>query len=327
MSSDDAAGLGSHTAETAGTHAVPLTRPRGTTVTDIETRTLEAPGATITYDVRGNLADTTPEAPVLLIVGSPMGADGFVTLASHFTDRPVVTYDPRGVSRSTRTDPSAPVTPDHHADDLRLVIEALGAGPVDVLASSGGAVNALALVTQHPEQVRTLVAHEPPSGPALPDRDAALAAVQAVSRSYQDKGFGAGMAHFIALTSWEGPFPDDFADQLAPDPGAFGFPTDDDGSRDDALLGQNLISCTHYEHDYDAVRGASTRVVVGAGVESEDTFTYRTSVAVAERLGTEPVIFPSHHGGFLGGEFGYAGEPDAFAVTLREVLSKNGDGR
>ncbi|GAA3219357.1 alpha/beta fold hydrolase [Oerskovia jenensis] len=289
-------------------------------MTDIETRTLEAPGATITYDVRGNLADATPEAPVLLIAGSPMGADGFVTLASHFTDRPVVTYDPRGVSRSTRTDPSAPVTPDHHADDLHLVIAALGAGPVDVLASSGGAVNALALVTNHPEQVRTLVAHEPPSGPALPDRDAALAAVQAVSRSYQDKGFGAGMAHFIALTSWEGPFPTDFADQPAPDPGAFGFPTEDDGSRDDALLGQNLISCTHYEHDYDALSRVSTRVVLAAGEESGEQMAARAARGVAKSIGTEAVAFPSGHGGFMGDEYGMPGDPDGFAAALRKVL-------
>jgi hypothetical protein len=42
---------------------------------------------------------------------------------------------------------------------------------------------------------------------------------------------------------------------------------------------------------------------------------------VAKRLGTEAVIFPSHHGGFLGPESGYAGEPEAFAATLREVLA------
>jgi len=31
-------------------------------------------------------------------------------------------------------------------------------------------------------------------------------------------------------------------------------------------------------------------------------------------------VFPSHHGGFLGGEFGQSGEPEAFAARLREVL-------
>ncbi|MGH2678471.1 MAG: alpha/beta fold hydrolase, partial [Actinomycetota bacterium] len=33
---------------------------------------------------------------------------------------------------------------------------------------------------------------------------------------------------------------------------------------------------------------------------------------------------PSHHGGFLGGEFGYRGDPDAFAATLRDVLAEDG---
>jgi hypothetical protein len=32
------------------------------------------------------------------------------------------------------------------------------------------------------------------------------------------------------------------------------------------------------------------------------------------------VIFPSHHGGFLGGEYGQTGAPDAFAAKLRQVL-------
>lgn len=290
-------------------------------MTDIETRTLEAPGATITYDVRGDLADATPEKPVLLLIGSPMGAEGFGTLASHFTDRPVVTYDPRGVSRSTRNDPAAPVTPDHHADDLHLLIAALGGGPVDIMASSGGAVNALALVAAHPEQVRTLVAHEPPSGPALPDREAALAAVQAVAKTYAERGFGAGMAHFIALTSWEGPFPDDFADHPAPDPAAFGFPADDDGSRDDALLGQNLVSSTHYEHDYDALSRASTRVVLATGQESGEQMAARAARGVAKNIGGEPVTFPSGHGGFLGDEYGMPGDPEGFASALHRVLA------
>ena len=73
-----------------------------------------------------------------------------------------MTYDPRGVERSVKADPASLSTPDQHADDIHRVIAALDAGPVDLFASSGGAVNALALVAKHPEQVRTLVAHEPP---------------------------------------------------------------------------------------------------------------------------------------------------------------------
>src|SRR5262249_59522911 len=89
-------------------------------------------------------------APPLLLIGSPMGAAGFGTLAGHFADRTVVTYDPRGVDRSPKSDPASESTPEEHGDDLHRVIEAIGGGPVDLFASSGGAVNALALVARHP---------------------------------------------------------------------------------------------------------------------------------------------------------------------------------
>jgi hypothetical protein len=87
------------------------------------------------------------------------------------------------------------------------------------------------------------------------------------------------------------------------------------------MLGQHIIWVTHYQHDFDALRAAPTRIVVAAGAESEGQMTYRGAVAVAERLGTAAVIFPSDHGGFLGGEYGQTGDPDAFAITLREVLA------
>ena len=210
-----------------------------TTMTEPTTHTLDVPGAVLTYDVRR--ADA-PTAPVLLLIGSPMGAGGFGTLAGHFTDRTVVTYDPRGVERSTKADPASPSTPEEHADDLHRIIAELDAGPVDLFASSGGAVNALALVARHPEQVRTLVAHEPPLASILPDRDGALAACRAVHETYERSGFGAGMAQFIVAVSHKGPFGPDYADQPAPDPAMFGMPTEDDGNRTDPLLGQNIIS-------------------------------------------------------------------------------------
>lgn len=290
-----------------------------TTTTEPTTKTLEVSGATLTYDVRRNAESTEPP---LLIIGSPMGAAGFVTLVGHFADRTVVTYDPRGVERSEKADPTTESTPDQHADDLHRVIQALDAGPVDLFASSGGAVNALALVAKHPEQVRTLIAHEPPLASILPDREGALAACRAVSETYQRSGSGAGMAHFIAVATHKGPMTVDFAQQPGPDPAMFGMPTEDDGSRNDALLAQNMITSTHYEPDFDALRSASTRIVLGAGEASEGEMANRGAHAVAERLGTKPVTFPSDHGGFLGGEYGQTGDPDAFAAKLRQVLTE-----
>jgi pimeloyl-ACP methyl ester carboxylesterase len=289
------------------------------TTTQITTHTLDVPGATLTYDVRRNETSTEP---ILLLIGEPMGAAGFASLAGHFSDRTVVTYDPRGSERSVKTDPASPTTRDDHADDVHRIIQAVGSGPVDLFASSGGAVNALALVAKYPQDVRTLVAHEPPLTDLLPDREAVLKASRAVHETYMRHGFGAGMARFITLSSHKGPFPDDWADNPPPDPATFGLPTEDDGSRDDQLLGQAPESgTTVYQPDFDTIRAASTRVVVAAGAESEGEITHRAAKAVAERLGMEAVIFPSHHGGFLGGEYGYAGDPDAFAEKLREVLT------
>jgi pimeloyl-ACP methyl ester carboxylesterase len=288
------------------------------TATVVETRTLDVPGAVVHYDVRRN--DSSSQ-PVLLIIGSPMGASGFGTLAEHFADRTVVTYDPRGAERSLRTDGAPESTPDEHADDLHRLISALDAGPVDLFASSGGAVNALALVGKHPEQVRTLVAHEPPASQELLDREAALAANVDIHETYERSGFGPAMAKFIALVSLEGPIPAGWVDRTAPDPAMFGLPTKDDGSRNDPLLGQNMISCSRYRNDFDALRAASTRIVVGVGTESRQMLAGRAAVAVAGRLGTTPISFPGGHDGFLGGEYGMTGDPDAFATTLRKVLT------
>ena len=284
------------------------------------TSTLDVPGATLTYDVRRNDASTEP---ILLVIGSPMGAAGFGTLAGHFADRTVVTYDPRGVERSEKTDPASPVTPGIHAGDLHRIIQAIGGGPVDLFATSGGAVNALALVSEHPEDVRTLVAHEPPLASVLADREHAMAATCAVHETYQRSGEGAGMAHFIAVVSHQGPFTADTAGQPGPDPAMFGMSAEDDGSRTDPLLGQNMITCTHYEPDFDALRSASTRIVMAVGEKSDGQMASRGALAVAERLGTGPVTFPGDHAGFLGGEYGQTGEPDAFAAKLREVLARS----
>jgi pimeloyl-ACP methyl ester carboxylesterase len=285
------------------------------TLTEATTRTLDVPGARLTYDVRQGTGSDIP----LFLIGSPMGAAGFVTLKGHFPDRTVITYDPRGAERSTKADPSTKSNPDQHGDDLHRIIQEVG-GPVDLFASSGGAVNAFALVAKHPEDIRILVAHEPPLASILPDSENAKAAVRAISDSYQRGGFGAGMAHFMAITGHRGPFPDDIASQPAPDPATFGMPAEDDGNRTDVMLAQNIIGTTHYEPDFDALRAASTRIVMGAGAESEGEMANRGAYAAAERLGTKVVSFPSHHGGFLGGEYGWPGEPDAFAGKLREVI-------
>lgn len=280
---------------------------------------LETAEVDIAYDVRGPLPTADGRAP-LFMIGQPMAAGGFATLASYFPDRTVVTYDPRGLGRSTRKDGRVDHVPTVQAADVHAVIEALGVGPVEMFASSGGAVTALALVAAYPNDVSTLVAHEPPLIPVLPDAPAAERARAGFSDAYEAKGSGAGMAAFIAMTSWQGEFTDDYFAQPAPDPAQFGMPNEDDGSRDDPLLSDRSWAVSSYRPEVDALAAAPTRIVIAVGEESLGTFTGRTSMATAELLGQEATVFPSHHGGFVGGESGYAGQPEAFARRLREVL-------
>ncbi len=286
-----------------------------------QTHTLETRGAVVTYDVRPGSSSSEPP---LLLIASPMGASGLASLAERFPDRTVVTYDPRGADRSRRTDGAAESTPEEHADDLSRLVDALGAGPVDVFATSGGAVNALVLVARHPEQVRTLVAHEPPAAQLLPDRESALAACRHVVETYRRAGHGAGMAEFIRLVMHQGPT-DGFTEQPAADPAAFGLPAEDDGSRDDVLLGQNLLTSASYEHDVEALRRSPVRIVAAVGVGSAGQLAHRGGLALADRLGTTAVAFPGDHGSFLDSGYGPPPDVDAVAERLREVLAGDRD--
>ncbi|HET7476122.1 MAG TPA: alpha/beta hydrolase [Dermatophilaceae bacterium] len=281
---------------------------------------LQTSDATLAYDVDGPLP-TADGRPPLFMIGQPMDSRGFETLASHFTDRTVVRYDPRGLHRSTRRDGRVDQRPEQQAQDVHEIIAAVGVAPVDMFASSGGAVTALALVAAHPDDVATLVAHEPPLVALLPDAELALAGERINQEAYQAKGSAYGMAGFIAYTSWQGQFTQGFLAGLPGDPAQFGLPATDDGSRDDPLLSGVASAITRYRPDVAAIRAAPTRVVIAAGEESEATVTWRTSVAMAELLTTPLTVFPSHHGGFLGGQLGYGGQPEAFAARLREVLA------
>jgi pimeloyl-ACP methyl ester carboxylesterase len=283
------------------------------------THILETSEAGIAYDLHGPLP-TADGRPPLFMIGQPMTAGGFTALAAQFPDRTVLTYDPRGLGRSTRSDGRVENSPDVQASDLHALIEALGAGPVEMFASSGGAATALALVAAYPDDVLTLVAHEPPLIPVLPDAAEAERARAGVRDAYEAGGSGAGMAAFMVMASWRGEYTDEFFAQPAPDPAGFGMPTEDDGSRDDPLLSDRSWAISSYRPDVDALTAAPTRVVIAVGEESEGTFTGRTSVATADLLGQAATVFPSHHGGFVGGDSPYSGQPENFGRKLRAVL-------
>ena len=287
--------------------------------------TVAVPGAVLSFTVIGDLADATPDSPPLVLAGSPMDSTGFGSLVAGLekegVGRVLVLTDPRNVGRSTREDDTAAVTPEQHADDLHTLVEALGVGPVDLFATSGAAVNSLFLVAAHPDDVRLLVAHEPPMAALLPDGAAIGKACDDLVAAYDASGIGPGMARFISLVMHRGQWT---GDESVPDPATFGLPTDDDGSRNDGLMANMRgEGCTRVP-DLDAVRDSSTTVLVGVGEESggpdDGEIAGRSAYAVARDLGVEPVVFPGGHNGFLGGEYGQSGKPAEFAARLAGVL-------
>ncbi|WP_407319626.1 alpha/beta hydrolase [Isoptericola halotolerans] len=288
-----------------------------------ESRSLDVPGAVLTYDI--HLPERDGGCPPLFVLGNPMEADGFAQLVAEVGDRAVVTYDPRGTARSTFED-AAGVGVEDHAADLHAVARAVDRGPFDVLGSSGGGVTALAWAVAHPEDVRCLVSHEPPLTSLLEDRDVAVRAQADIVATYDASGFGPAMAKFLRLIFQTEPLTEEFLAQPDPDPAQFGLPAEDDGRRDDLMLGRSLATMPLWEPPLDVLRerrsDGGPRVLPAVGAASPPgALATRGATALAEALGTRPVVFPGDHGGFARTEWNPDNDPAAFWARLREVLA------
>lgn len=270
--------------------------------------TLDAPGVRLYYQVRG-------AGPVVVLVGSPMGADAFTPLAELLADdHTVVTTDPRGIGRSPLDDPEEDSTPELRAEDLSRILAHLGAGPAVVVGSSGGAVAALALAQRHPEQVHAVVAHEPPLEELLDDREQRRAAVDHMIETYVEQGPAAAWALFFAEANIEEAGEDGPSGaQPGPEDGLPGRDPQEVADERRFFL-HELRATSRWVPDVEVLRAGTPRVVVGLGEGSAGQVCDLTSTALAGRLGVEPVLFPGDHTGFVE-------EPEAFARRLREVLA------
>ncbi|GAS99095.1 alpha/beta hydrolase fold protein [Mycolicibacterium canariasense] len=276
------------------------------TITDgLICRSLDVPGARLHYEVRGS-------GPLLLAIGSPMTAAEFLPLAHAMAaDHTVVTYDPRGLGRSSIDDPEQDATPELRADDVAAILDALDAGSADVFGSSGGAVTGLALAARHPGRVRTLVAHEPPLLELLPDADRQRAATEEIIATFHRDGVEAAWLAFMANAGFDLEAPD-----AGPPPGPEPTPEQRAQQLADSarFFDRELRDTTRYVPDIAALTAGPARIVVGLGAQSGHLLTDTTTRALAALLHREPVIFPGDHGGFIGA-------PGEFADTLRAVLS------
>jgi pimeloyl-ACP methyl ester carboxylesterase len=260
---------------------------------------LRVSGANLYYEVRGS-------GPILLLIhaagGDARGFDGIAErLAEHYT---LVAYDRRGLSRSQLDDPEEEQRVETQSDDAHRLLQRLGAAPAYVFGSSGGAAIGLDLAAHHPEQVHTLVAHEPPSH-LLPEEEDRHASAQAAARG--PGGPAAALQQFITRMGI-GAFSTDR------EPGVE-LPTERPVQNTVFLMKHEFAMYDRYWLDFGALKEASTqmRLILAAGEAQREAFPYRSAAAVADRLGIALTEFP-------GGHVGYITHPRAFAARLLDVL-------
>jgi pimeloyl-ACP methyl ester carboxylesterase len=265
------------------------------------THTLAVADADLYYERRG-------AGPLMVLIGDPMDAGPFGPLAEALADGfTVITTDPRGINRSRLHDPEQDSTPELRARALAGIIDHLDLGPATVFGSSGGAVTTLALVASRPELVRTAIAHEPPLTSLLEDRDEQRAREKELVATYLGGDVMGAWARFFDLAGMQ--MPDEVLQQM------FGGERDPQAVADERYFFAHAIHhTTGWQPHLDALRGASSRIVVGIGADSTGQLCDRTSRALAAGLGLEPVSFPGGHGGFMEA-------PAAFAARLRSIVA------
>lgn len=264
--------------------------------------TLRVPGTRLHYELRG-------QGPLVVLVGSPMDATAFAPLADLLAgDHTVLTTDPRGSNRSRVDDLERDSTPELRADDLSRLLRHLDVGPAAVFGSSGGAVTALALAQAHPEQVTTVIAHEPPLIELLDDRDQQHAQTDDIAATALRGDVVGAWAKFLAQANIF--LPDELFQEF------FGGEREPQRAADERWwFAHELRGTTRWRPDIPSLRALPARIVVGLGSDSAGQLCDRTSNALAAALGGAVTTFPGDHTGFVD-------HPAAFAPLLRTILGE-----
>ncbi|MGQ7296392.1 alpha/beta fold hydrolase [Quadrisphaera sp. KR29] len=283
------------------------------------TGVLQVPGARLHHEVAG-----PPDAPVVVLVGHPAGADDFRDLGAHLaTDHRVLLHDPRGFGASPLDDPDDDADPDRLADDVAALLDHV-AGPgarADVFGSSGGAVTGLAFAARHPDRLRVLVAHEPPLFEVLPDGAERRADAERVVAVLQEQGVWPAMGAFMALAGFEAPDGGDHPPTASADPQPPADPTDQHVAAMTRMLRHGLRTVCGYAVDVDVLRAAEAtgaRVVLAAGRESGRQLARRGAEGVAALLDREAAMVTGGHVDWVPW---MGGDPERFARQLRALLA------
>ncbi|MFH9612229.1 alpha/beta fold hydrolase [Streptomyces pratensis] len=256
--------------------------------------TLAVPGAEIYFEVRG-------QGPLLLLIGGGNSdAAVFKRLAAALAaGHRVVTYDPRGNSRSALDGPPVDQKVEEHADDAYRLVRHIGGPtePVHVFGSCSGGLIALELTIRHPGRIRLAVAHEPPVLSILPDAGHHMALLDDICRTYLREGMAPALVKLEALHGGR------------PAPAL-----PEEHNNTDFFLRHFVRPFTRFVPDLTALGEVSDKVVWAGGHASRGDLVHRPALVLAERHGRSVELFP-------GGHVGYARYPADFAERLVEVLT------
>jgi pimeloyl-ACP methyl ester carboxylesterase len=276
------------------------------TYDNTRTGTIDAPGATLHYQVCG-------DGPALLIGQSGEGdADRSVDLVARLAGTyTVVTYDRRGLSRSRLHDPSRGATLAEHADDAARVLAAVTPEPAAMLGCSLGAVIGLHLAVRHPGRIHTLIAHEPVAPRLLPTAERThheheLAHLQQL---YARDGLAAALPEIARVLGIDTTGRDS-------EPGLTPQPINDlRRANFDYFIRHDFTAVLDDTLDVSALAGAPTRILPAVGRTTPDgVFDRRCAYALADALGTEVLELP-------GGHNGNTSHPSGYAARLRALLA------
>ncbi|GAA4587364.1 alpha/beta hydrolase [Planotetraspora phitsanulokensis] len=265
-----------------------------------QTHALHVPGGRLYYELRGR-------GPTLLLIPGSNGDAGlFDAVADLLADRfTVITYDRRGFSRSTLDGPLEAGWSETHVGDARRLLKTVATGPSHVFGSSAGAVVGLALISQSPDLVTRLIAHEPPLAEVLPDASEWRAFFEEVYETYRRDGAGRAMQVFMTGIG---------ADTLERPAGVDPELINRLSGNLDFFLRHEVRQAPGYRPDLKALDAQQARITMAGGRDSRQHFPYRPSTTLANRWGKRIVDFPGDH-------TGYWSQPVEFAAILANALT------
>jgi pimeloyl-ACP methyl ester carboxylesterase len=266
--------------------------------------TFDVPGAQLSYEVSGS-------GPLLVLIPGASGTgESFRPLVAHLIPQyQVVIYDRRGFSQSKLDGPQDGA---HRlavdADDVRCLIEHVTDQPAMVFGNSSGALVALEVLGRFPEQVQTVVAHEPPAVKLLPDMATWLTFFDGVYDTYRTHGVSEAMHQFASKTLGT-------ADHQVLSRAMRELANEYTLSNAGYWMEHELRQYPRAELDLEQLSVHAEQIVLAGGRDSNAQMTYQPNTVLAQQLGCDIVDFPGGHLGFLS-------FPAEFARELVNVLNK-----